>query len=123
MPLSRSAMELYLAIFSLPHNAFLLSLLFLASGMYYAYLPILGILRLLRYILSGIMEAVLGGPIDIIFFCLAFCAVTNFCVIGRLFIANTPEANIKLMNRFATFASVVVFVIGVVCSVHIARSS
>ena len=69
------------------------------------------------------MEAVLGGPIDIIFFCLAFCAVTIFCVIGGGFIENTPGANINLMNKFATFASLVVFVIGVLCSVHIARSS
>jgi len=69
------------------------------------------------------MEVVLGGPIDIIFFCLACCAVVNLCVIGGGFIENTPGANINLMNKFATFGSLVVFVIGVVCSVHIARSS
>ena len=69
------------------------------------------------------MEAILGGPIDIIFFCLAFGAGGLLANIGSRYIENTPEANIKLLNRCASFASFLVLVIGLVCSVHIARSN
>jgi len=68
------------------------------------------------------MEAILGGPIDIIFFCLALCAGVILRIIGGFVIENTLEANIKLISRFAALASLVVLAIGLVCSVHIARS-
>jgi len=68
------------------------------------------------------MEAILGGPIDIIFFCLAFCAGVIFRVVGGIFIKNTLEANIIFINNFASFASLAVLAIGLVCSVHIAKS-
>ena len=68
------------------------------------------------------MEAILGGPIDIIFFCLAFSMYGIFQYAGSALIKNTPEANIMLLKGFSSVAYVGVLVIGLVCSVHIAKS-
>jgi hypothetical protein len=94
------------------HTGFFLSLLCLGSGMC-TYLSFVFYTDLNT--LSAILEASLGGHLDIYFFAIALGS--TLCVIlFALYIRDSPEANVHLITGCAAIVFLVLLGVSIVCA-------
>jgi hypothetical protein len=99
-------------LYAMTHTGFFFSLLCLGSGMctylsfvFYADLDTL----------SAILEASLGGPLDILF-CLMTLGTTLCVILFALFIRDSPEANVHLITGCAAIVFWVLLVVSLICA-------
>ncbi|KAJ8593431.1 hypothetical protein M405DRAFT_810976 [Rhizopogon salebrosus TDB-379] len=92
--LSKYGRLTYLMLYAMTHTGFFLSLLCLGSA---------------------ILEASLGGPLDILF-CLMTLGTTLCVILFALFIRDSPEANVHLITGCAAIVFWVLLVVSLICA-------